>query len=256
MEEVKNMRTVNVKRYFCLLVVLLFIVPSVTALYAGNGNNNPNKDSKIIDIKENVNEIKEERDPISDFFKGSSLSKEVKDILEKYSWEELDEGTKEYLVRFNKKMLERRKLAAFEHPDLPYIPLDITKTMVKIDPETNEMSPMFPDAKISSDPQFFKFDYNPRSTFMYSLNTDLTMPKITHMNSNSQNSQPQSNSNTRSGSRAAPEADLDMTMLEWTAVNEGWGNYFEAEEAAGDPPVRRILAPGRHGHWSLPSRAG
>jgi hypothetical protein len=224
MEEVKNMRTVNVKRYFCLLVVLLFIVPSVTALNSIKQNDNKSTTNDILGIEENLETNVLD---IHDYIPAGMMSIEVQNALEKYPLEEFDEPFMKFLASFNTKMLERRERFTYEFPDLPYLPLDLTKLVGKYDSETGAIESVFPNADLSNNIESFRFDTNKRTPVISSA-----FPSgIKTMGSTSG----QSTSSTR-GSRAPPEADLSVTQIEWTAVNSGWGSYFETE-TSGDPPT-------------------
>ncbi len=220
------MKSALTKRYFSLLVVLLFVIPSVTALNVGivkmkkENNNVPDKNIEE-DLTNDYLDV--------DFLPRDKISIEVKNVLKKYSADELDPSLKEYLKRFNEKMLERREKFASELPGYPYVPIDVTKIAGKIDPETGELEPLFPGAKLSLEPQFFKGNYDP-----YSL-VDPTSPHSIYTKPMSTTSSSSPQSQTRS-SRAPPETDLEVSMIEWTAVNEGWGDRFEIE-TSGDPPV-------------------
>ena len=123
------------------------------------------------------------------------------------------------MVRFNDKMQERHARFTTENPNLPYIPLDITKVLGKIEPDSGEMVSAFPGAELTNDIQMVRFGFNTYSS--------------TDPNSASYSGDTTTNNR---GSREAPEADLELTQLEWTAVNEGWGDRFEVTET-GNPPV-------------------
>ena len=216
------MRTSMVKRYFCLLVALLFIIPSVTALNVGIvRNQNENNDIELNECNvlqdEDFDNV-DSQNNFNDFIPADKMSVDVQEILKNYPLDELDQETKEYLVRFNEKMLERRERFELEYLDLPYVPLDITKDMAKFDPQTGEISPLFPGAELMAfEEKLVYFPYYPFSTGNNLMNSEANQPS----------------SSTRSA-RALPAADLRVDEISWTAINDGWGNYFEEEDISGD----------------------
>ncbi|WP_455391433.1 hypothetical protein [[Eubacterium] cellulosolvens] len=217
------MRTTAVKRIFCLLVVLLFVVPSVTALNGVNQDNVSNDKGYFeVDVESEDSAI-----DIHDYIPTGKMSIEVRNALDKYPPEELDESFIKYLARLNEKMLARYDTYTREFPDLPYIPIDITSILCKYDPDTGMAVSAFPNAILSNDAVSYRFAHNPQSL----LASVPVQPDLKPMGSNSAST----NTGTR-GSRAPPEADLSVSSIEWTAVNSGWGEYFEID-STGDPPT-------------------
>ena len=221
------MRSANIKKYFCVLVVLLFVIPSVTALNVGNGVNNQKDNIKT--PQETVIDEQSEDNIIKRLFGGSQISIEVRNILNTYSLDELDESTINFLIDFNERMVERNTLWFRENPQMPYEPLDITGKIATIDPKTGEMANIFPHTDMQPlqlvlcDPN----NYQPNSLLSGSPNSIYTaVPEVENSNTKS--------SSTR-GSRAPAEADVELVMLEWDYVQEGWAVQNEIEQV-GDPP--------------------
>jgi len=126
-------KTVLVKRFFYIVIVLLMAIPSIGVMNAGDvvyeGDNTyeeliANKTNEIIQAPKLSSEIIPE----------DKMSMEVAELLNRYSPEDLNQNTIEYLTRFNEKMLERRRLMTRECPTLPYIPVDATKNLMQRDP--------------------------------------------------------------------------------------------------------------------------
>jgi hypothetical protein len=225
MEEVKIMRTTMLKRYFCLLTVLMFVIPSVAAFNAGNDNiENGNFDV----LKTTMNNQDTTNGIDYSFIPASGMSVEVREVLTKYSLDELDESVKNQLKTFNKKMLERREVFASEYPYLPYIPLDITKILAKYDIKTGQSTLAFPDVDLNSNDYFIDWNncYSNSPVLSNVPNSKLLKP---------QSNNPDMSSSGSRGTRQAAEADLEVYIVEWEAVNEGWGNYFEVSEINGTP---------------------
>jgi hypothetical protein len=145
------------------------------------------------------------------FIPEGKMSVEVAQILEKYSQNELDQSLKDYLIQFNEKMLVRRERFTCENPRIPYIPLDITKMLGKLDPTTDRMVSAFPGAELSRDIEMVRFGIDPRSSVVVSSHPDYTIYEPLDSTST------QGTQNTRS-SRAVEEVDLEVSMLEWTSV--------------------------------------
>jgi hypothetical protein len=88
------------------------------------------------------------------------------------------------------------------------------------------MVSVFPDADITPEIEMVRFGYD-RHSALDSTTYAMPMPA---------GSSQQTESTDSRGSRAPPEIDLKLEMLEWDSVNDGWGNRFEVE-TSGDPPV-------------------
>ena len=224
MEEVKIMRTTMLKRYFCLLLVLMFVIPSVAAFNAGidiNGNDN-------FEIsKKTMNNQKAQKGIDFSFIPASEMSIEVREILTKYSLDDLDEPLKEQLKTLNQNMLERREQFTSEYPYLPYTPLDLTKILAKYDIETGLSKPAFPGADITNTPEPYKWEdsYQNQPVWSNIPNSQLYEPQSSETNAPTGSR----------GTRQAADADLEVYSVEWEAINDGFGNYFEITEINGTP---------------------
>ena len=221
------MRTNNVKKYFCLLAVLLFIVPSVAALNMSNNENKIADSNKLnnFDLEkpntENL-DLAGEYDP--NFIPAEKMSVEVLEILKKYSLDDLEDDTISYLKSINENMLERRARFAREYSYMPYIPLDITQLVAKYDEETGLSHSVFPGVDLDAGPKkHIEID----DVYANTPNIMNHMKYTEHLELfSTDNNQPESN--TRS-SRAPAETDLEVLMVEWEATNDGLGSYFELD---------------------------
>jgi len=231
MEGVSEMGMRKLSKYTCVLVSLLFIIPTVSAINAGSLEDiGHNKNLDHLDNYLVVDEVYRD-EPIQesaqhtdqDFLNGEILSVEVAEILTKYSFEDLDESVKDFLRNFNKKMLERKDKFDFEYSYLPYIPFDITAALAKVDGKSGEITSVFPNADISQ--------------------KIVPIKPINNLQPLSLDQQGSQHQNTR-GTRTIPEADLEVTRVEWDYVNKGMANYFELE-THGDPPES---APGKQNY--------
>ncbi|WP_455392097.1 hypothetical protein, partial [[Eubacterium] cellulosolvens] len=211
-----------VRKLFCIIIVLLLLLPVVAALDVGNETKNDNsKDiySDSITEESKTSDIEVEQCLIP----SGSLSVEVAEILERYSQAELDQALKDYLVEFNEEMLVRRQKFTAENPGLPYMPLDITKLLVKLEPETGELVSAFPGAELSNEMERIKFSFDSNSPIISAFNQADPFYKPL-------GTIPTQNTPSTRGARDVPEVDLELSMLEWSAVNEGWGNRYDDEE--------------------------
>ena len=223
-----------VRKLVCSLILLVLVLPMVTGLNAGvDFYETEGVISLPEEQKVQPNSDKNPEPESKSFIPESKMSMEVAQILKRYSPYELEQSLKDYLIRFNEKMLVRRERFTRENPGSPYIPLDITKMLGKLDPITGMMVSAFPGAELYKEVEMVRFGFDPRSSIDISSNPDHTI----YQPLGSTSTQP--SQNTR-GSRAVEEVDLEVSMLEWTSVNEGWGNRYEVE-TVGDPPQ---VAPG------------
>jgi hypothetical protein len=197
---------------------------------AASGFNNNSPDIEDIDLRKGLlddsdlfqkineeNENSRVRDEVLDTGKLpiKELSVEVAEIMGRYSHETLEPAIQDQLIQLNKKMLQRREQFMLQYPHLPYIPLDISNLVAKIDTETGMASPVFPGGDLN--PTIERIDYVktfPNSNQIGQLN-DGTYYPTTH------------------SANRAPEADLEVTMVEWDCVNSGMGNFFELDEING-----------------------
>jgi hypothetical protein len=226
---IKNMS----KKYLCLIVVILFLFPTVAALnFENNIDNNDNEKGMNIDreIKFpelNLPEFKYKDLIIPNELKGKELSLEVQNILRKYDWNELNDDVKSFVNNHNQLMLERRATWELENPRMPYEPLDVTDKIATLNPETNEITSFFPNTPLRRteaelcDP----LNYQPNKLLTDSPNTNYISPEVNELTSKP------------TMSTRAPEADVELDRLEWTYVQEGWAEQNEIDTDSNNNPV-------------------
>jgi hypothetical protein len=228
-----NMRTNMSKKYLCLIVVLLFLIPTVAALNIGYDSNPKLEKGMNIDkdLKFPESDITDIRD--FDFFvperlQNKELSLEVQNILQKYDWNELDQELQNFVVKHNKLMLERRANWEQQNSRMPYEPLDVTNKIAKLNSETGEMESFFPDTQLKRTEVEMcdRSNYDPNNPLLSdSPNAKYADPTLGDL----------SDTTKKPMSTRAPEADVELYQLEWTYVQEGWAEQNEIETSNNEP---------------------